>query len=78
MRCIKRYEYLGYWVNKSWFLSPGEEKETIAVVRNRRSTTSLSISEIGYRLSFERPLLFSKLFKAKTSLSPLAFRASFN
>ncbi|RZK76316.1 MAG: AraC family transcriptional regulator [Pedobacter sp.] len=42
------------------------------------STTSLSVSEIAYQLGFEHSQSFSKLFKAKTSLSPLAFRASFN
>ena len=42
------------------------------------STTSLSVSEIAYQLGFEHSQSFSKLFKAKTNLSPLAFRASFN
>jgi len=42
------------------------------------TTTNLSISEIAYRLGFEHPQSFSKLFKSKTSLSPLEFRQSFN
>ncbi|WPV65722.1 helix-turn-helix transcriptional regulator [Chitinophaga sp. LS1] len=42
------------------------------------STTTLSVSEIAYQLGFEYPQSFSKLFKAKTNLSPLAFRQSFN
>ncbi|GAB3787488.1 AraC family transcriptional regulator [Spirosoma horti] len=42
------------------------------------SATSLSIAEIAYQLGFEHPQSFSKLFKSKTSLSPLAFRATFN
>jgi AraC-like DNA-binding protein len=42
------------------------------------STTELSISEIAYRLGFEFPQSFSKLFKAKTSFSPLEFRQLFN
>lgn len=42
------------------------------------STTNLTISEIAYQFGFEYPQSFSKLFKAKTSLSPLAFRQSFN
>ncbi|MFA5326882.1 MAG: AraC family transcriptional regulator [Prolixibacteraceae bacterium] len=42
------------------------------------STTELSISEIAYRLGFEFPQSFSKLFKAKTKLSPLEFRQLFN
>lgn len=42
------------------------------------STTSLTVSEIAYALGFAQLQSFSKLFKAKTSLSPLAFRQSFN
>ena len=41
------------------------------------STTCLTVSEIAYELGFEHPQSFSKLFKAKTALSPLAFRRSF-
>jgi AraC family transcriptional activator of pobA len=41
-------------------------------------TTTLSISEIAYELGFEHLQSFSKLFKTKTSLSPLAFRQAFN
>ncbi|MEJ7661786.1 MAG: AraC family transcriptional regulator [Hymenobacter sp.] len=36
------------------------------------------MSEIAYQLRFEHPQSFSKLFKTKTSLSPLEFRQSFN
>ncbi|MDO1451555.1 helix-turn-helix transcriptional regulator [Rhodocytophaga aerolata] len=46
--------------------------------KERLSTTSLSVSEIAYQLGFEHPQSFSKLFKAKTNLSPLEFRQSFN
>lgn len=42
------------------------------------STSSLSVSEIAYQLGFEYPQSFSRLFKTKTSLSPLEFRQSFN
>ncbi len=42
------------------------------------STTALSVSEIAYRLGFEYPQSFNKLFKNKTNSSPLQFRASFN
>lgn len=42
------------------------------------SGTNLTISEVAYQLGFEHLASFSKLFKAKTSLSPLAFRESFN
>jgi AraC-like DNA-binding protein len=46
--------------------------------KEKLSTTDLSVSEIAYELGFEHPQSFNKLFKAKTSLSPLAFRQSFN
>ncbi|GAB3495119.1 helix-turn-helix domain-containing protein [Spirosoma knui] len=42
------------------------------------STTNLSVSEVAYTLGFEHSQSFSKLFKTKTHLSPLAFRRSFN
>jgi len=46
--------------------------------KEQLSTTDQSVSEIAYGLGFEHPQSFSRLFKAKTSLSPLDFRASFN
>lgn len=42
------------------------------------TTTSLSVGEIAYRLGFEYPQSFNKLFKSKTNVSPLEFRNSFN
>ena len=42
------------------------------------STTSLSVGEIAYRLGFEHPQSFNKLFKNKTNVSPLEFRNSFH
>lgn len=42
------------------------------------TTTDLNVSEIAYRLGFEYPQSFSKLFKSKTKLTPMAFRESFN
>jgi AraC family transcriptional regulator, transcriptional activator of pobA len=42
------------------------------------STTTLSTSEIAYRLGFEYPQSFSRLFKQKTDFSPSDFRNSFN
>lgn len=42
------------------------------------TTTNMSVSETAYQLGFEYPQSFSKLFKAKTNLSPLEFRQSFN
>jgi len=50
----------------------------IEKAKEKLSVTNLSISEIAYELGFEHPPSFSKLFKSKTNLSPLEFRASFN
>ncbi len=50
----------------------------IEKAKEKLSTTELSVSEIAYELGFEHPQSFSKLFKTKTNLSPLAFRQSFN
>ena len=50
----------------------------IEKAKEKISTTSLTISEIAYELGFEHPSSFNKLFKSKTSLSPLEFRQSFN
>ena len=46
--------------------------------KEKLSTTDLSVSEIAYELGFEHPQSFTKLFRNKTSLSPLEFRQSFN
>jgi len=50
----------------------------IEKAKEKLATTNLSVSEIAYQLGFEHSQSFSKLFKAKTKLSPLAFRQSFN
>lgn len=42
------------------------------------SGTTLSVAEIAFTLGFEHPQSFNKIFKRKTSLSPLEFRQSFN
>jgi AraC family transcriptional activator of pobA len=53
-------------------------EKLIEKAKEKLSVTNLSISEIAYALGFEHPPSFSKLFKSKTNLSPLEFRASFN
>lgn len=53
-------------------------EKLIERAKERLSTTSLSVSEIAYELGFEHAQSFSKLFKTKTSVSPLEFRQSFN
>jgi AraC family transcriptional regulator, transcriptional activator of pobA len=46
--------------------------------KEKLSTTELSVSEIAYELGFEHSQSLSKLFKAKTDISPLEFRKSLN
>lgn len=38
--------------------------------------TSLTVGEIGFQLGFEFPQSFSRLFKSKTSMTPLNYRRS--
>ncbi|WP_353718831.1 helix-turn-helix transcriptional regulator [Dyadobacter sp. 676] len=40
--------------------------------------TRLTVSEIGFQLGFEFPQSFSRLFKSKTNMTPVEFRASFD
>ncbi|WP_225036557.1 helix-turn-helix domain-containing protein [Winogradskyella sp. SM1960] len=54
------------------------QNKIIEKAKEKLSTTELSISEIAYELGFEYPASFSKLFKNKTDISPIAFRQSFN
>lgn len=53
-------------------------EKLIEKAKEKLSTTQLSVSEIAYELGFEHPQSFSKLFKSKTKMAPLAFRKSFN
>jgi AraC family transcriptional activator of pobA len=54
------------------------QNKVVEKAKELLSTTNLSVSEIAYELGFEHSQSFSKMFKAKTSLSPLEFRSSFN
>lgn len=53
-------------------------QKIIEKAKEKLSSTNLSVSEVAYELGFGHPSSFTKLFKAKTKLSPLAFRKSFN
>ncbi|WP_294296207.1 AraC family transcriptional regulator [uncultured Chryseobacterium sp.] len=53
-------------------------EKLIEKAKEKLSTTNLSVSEIAYEMGFEHSQSFSKLFKTKTEMSPLEFRASFN
>jgi AraC-like DNA-binding protein len=54
------------------------QDKVIEKAKEKLSTTTLSVSEVAYALGFGHPQSFNKLFKAKTDVSPLAFRRSFN
>lgn len=41
------------------------------------TTSELSVSEVAFLLGFNHPQSFSRLFKAKTNLSPLDYRKAF-
>ena len=49
----------------------------IQLVKEKLSTSSLTVSVIAYELGFEHLQSFSKLFKMKTNLTPLEFRQKF-
>lgn len=53
-------------------------EKLIEKAKEKLSTTELTVSEIAFQLGFEHSQSFSKLFKIKTSVSPLEFRNSFN
>lgn len=53
-------------------------EKLIEKAKEMLSITNFSVGEIAFQLGFEHSQSFSKLFKAKTSQSPLAFRQSFN
>jgi hypothetical protein len=53
-------------------------RQQVGNYKKQLSTTDLSVSEIAYELGFEHLRSFSKLFKAKTNLSPLEFQTSFS
>lgn len=54
------------------------QNKLIERAKEKLSTTTLSVSEVSFGLGFEHSQSFSKFFKTKTTLSPLAFRRSFN
>jgi AraC-like DNA-binding protein len=52
-------------------------EKLIEKAKERLTTTRLSVAEIAYELGFEHSQSFSKLFKNKTTQSPMEFRSSF-
>lgn len=53
-------------------------QKLIEKAKEQLSGTELSVGEIAYLLGFEHSQSFSKFFKSKTNVSPLAFRQSFS
>ncbi|MGN7986087.1 helix-turn-helix domain-containing protein [Pedobacter sp. 22226] len=53
-------------------------EKVIEKAKEKLSTTTLTVGEVAFKLGFEYPQSFSKLFKSKTDLTPLEFRNSFN
>ncbi|WP_300604503.1 helix-turn-helix transcriptional regulator [Niabella sp.] len=54
------------------------QNRVIEKAKELLATTGMSVSEIAYHLGFEHPQSFHRLFKNRTSVSPAAFRTSFN
>ncbi|VVV02436.1 MULTISPECIES: helix-turn-helix domain-containing protein [Mesonia] len=53
-------------------------EKLIELAKEKLSATNLTVSEVAFDLGFEHVQSFNKLFKTKTNLSPLEFRANFN
>jgi AraC family transcriptional activator of pobA len=53
-------------------------EKVIEKAKELLTTTTLTVSEVAYQLGFEHSQSFSRLFKIKTQLAPLKFRATFN
>ncbi|HEY0743544.1 MAG TPA: helix-turn-helix domain-containing protein [Chryseosolibacter sp.] len=53
-------------------------EKLVEKAKEKIATTNLTISQIAFGLGFEHLSSFNKLFKAKTNLSPLQFRRTFN
>tara|TARA_R110002051_G_scaffold117599_2_gene191246 strand:- start:17470 stop:18387 length:918 start_codon:yes stop_codon:yes gene_type:complete len=53
-------------------------EKLIQKAKEKLTTTNFSIGEIAFQLGFEHSQSFSRLFKKKTKLSPIEFRANFN
>jgi AraC-like DNA-binding protein len=52
--------------------------KVIEKAKQMLSNTELTVAEVAYQLGFGHPQSFSKLFKRKTSITPLQYRGSFN
>ncbi|WP_118976445.1 helix-turn-helix domain-containing protein [Taibaiella koreensis] len=53
-------------------------EKVIEKAKEYLTTDNLTVAEVAYQLGFEHPQSFNKIFKKKTSLTPLAFKQSFH
>ncbi|MNY78667.1 Regulatory protein SoxS [compost metagenome] len=53
-------------------------EKLIEKAKENLATTNLSVSEIAFKLGFEYPQSFSKLFKSKMDITPLEYRQSYS
>jgi AraC family transcriptional activator of pobA len=68
--------YLHELTKENTGLTPGQiiRKEIVMEAKRMLAHTTDTISEIGYKLSFEDPSYFGRFFKRETGFSPKSFR----
>jgi len=68
--------YFGDLIKKETGISPQEyiQNKVIHIAKDRIFDNSKSISEIAFELGFKYPQHFTRLFKQKTGITPVAFR----
>ncbi|MCI5561353.1 MAG: helix-turn-helix domain-containing protein [Phocaeicola sp.] len=71
--------YMSDQLRQETGLSPQEHihRYIIELAKTRLLSTQMNVSELAYSLGFEYPQYFSRLFKAKTGLSPLDYRRQY-
>jgi AraC family transcriptional regulator, transcriptional activator of pobA len=69
--------YLHELTKENTGMTPGQiiRKELAMEAKRMLAHTTETISEIGYKLSFEDPSYFGRFFKRETGLSPKSFRS---
>jgi AraC-like DNA-binding protein len=69
--------YLHELTKENTGITPGQiiRKEIATEAKRLLAHTTDTISEIGYKLSFDDPSYFGRFFKRETGLSPKSFRS---
>ncbi|NIG55902.1 AraC family transcriptional regulator [Chitinophaga sp. Cy-1792] len=72
--------YLGDMLRYHTGMNTQQHIQQVIIERAKEllTATNQSVAEIAYQIGFEHPQSFNKLFKSKTSLSPLQYRQTFN